>query len=84
MAQPGEVLASSAIADAAGDAPFGLERIDDAELKGFPGAVALFRVTRNGSGPLVNLRRRRGGYLKPERWWLLAGPKRPRDVTVTR
>jgi adenylate cyclase len=49
VAQPGEVLASSAVADAAGDSRFGFEHIEDAELKGLPGTVPLFRVTRNGS-----------------------------------
>lgn len=29
---------------------FGFERIQDAELKGLPGAVALFRVTRTRTG----------------------------------
>jgi class 3 adenylate cyclase len=49
VAEPGEVLASEAVAEAAGHAPFGFERIEDAELKGLPGPVTLFRVTRNGS-----------------------------------
>jgi adenylate cyclase len=47
VAGPGEVLASEAVAEAAGDAAFGFERIEDAELKGLPGPVALFRVTRS-------------------------------------
>jgi adenylate cyclase len=51
VASPGEVLASEAVAEAAGDAPFGFERIEDAELKGLPGPIALFRVTRTGSAP---------------------------------
>ncbi len=46
---PGEVLASEAVAEAVGDAPFGFERIHDADLKGLPGPFALFRVTRAGS-----------------------------------
>jgi adenylate cyclase len=46
VADPGDVLASEAVAEAAGDAGFGFERIQDAELKGLPGPVALFRVTR--------------------------------------
>jgi len=47
-AGPGEVLASEAVAEAAGDGTFGFERIQDAMLKGLPGPVALFRVTRTG------------------------------------
>ena len=50
-AAPGEVLASDFVAEAAGDAPFGFKRIEDADLKGLPGPVALFRVTRVGSVP---------------------------------
>jgi adenylate cyclase len=49
VAGPGEVLASEEVAEAAGEATFGFERIEDAELKGLPGPVALFRVTRTGS-----------------------------------
>jgi adenylate cyclase len=49
VAGPGEVLASEAVADAAGGASFGFERIEDAELKGLPGPIALFRVTRTAS-----------------------------------
>ena len=45
-AGPGEVLASEAVAETARSSPFGFERIDDAELKGLPDPVALFRVTR--------------------------------------
>jgi adenylate cyclase len=45
-AGPGEVLASKAVAEAASSSPFGFERIDDAQLKGLPDPVALFRVTR--------------------------------------
>ena len=48
-AGPGEVLASGSVAEAARDAAFGFERIEDAELKGLPDPVALFRVTRTGS-----------------------------------
>jgi adenylate cyclase len=53
VAGPGEVLASEAVAEAAlsGDAAFGFERVEDAELKGLAGPVALFRVTRTGSAP---------------------------------
>jgi class 3 adenylate cyclase len=48
VAGPGEVLASEDVAEAARDAALGFERIEDAELKGLPGPVALFRVTRTG------------------------------------
>jgi adenylate cyclase len=48
VAGPGEVLASQAVADVAGDGTFGFERMQDAELKGLPGPIALFRVTRTG------------------------------------
>jgi adenylate cyclase len=48
-AAPGEVLASDVVADAAGDAPFGFERIGDADLKGVPGPITLYRVTRAAS-----------------------------------
>jgi adenylate cyclase len=50
-AAPGIVLASEVVAEAAGDAPLRFERVDDADLKGVPGPVALFRVTRAGSVP---------------------------------
>jgi class 3 adenylate cyclase len=46
VAAAGEVLASEVVAAATGDASFGFERIDDAELKGLPSPVPLFRVTR--------------------------------------
>jgi adenylate cyclase len=46
-ASPGEVLTSEAVAQTAGDG-FGFERVDDAELKGVPEPVALFRVRRTG------------------------------------
>jgi adenylate cyclase len=46
-AGPGEVLASEAVAEAASSSPFGFERIEDAQLKGLPDPVALFRVTRS-------------------------------------
>jgi adenylate cyclase len=49
VAKPGNVLASETVAEAARDAPFGFERISEAELKGIPGRVTLFRVTRTGS-----------------------------------
>ena len=48
-AAPGEVLASDVVAEAAGEAPFGFERIDDADLKGLPGPIPLYRVRRAGS-----------------------------------
>jgi adenylate cyclase len=47
-AGPGEVLASEAVVETAGNGAFGFERIEDAELKGLPDPVALFRVTRTG------------------------------------
>jgi len=37
---------SEAVVEAAGDGAFGFERIEDVELKGLPGPIALFRVTR--------------------------------------
>jgi len=46
VAQPGEVLASEAVAEASDEATFGFERIADADLKGLPGPVPIFRVTR--------------------------------------
>jgi adenylate cyclase len=53
VAGPGEVLASEAVAEAAlsGDAAIRFERVEDAELKGLAGPVALFRVTRTGPAP---------------------------------
>jgi adenylate cyclase len=45
-AAPGEVLVSDVVAEAVGGASFGFERIDDADLKGVPGPVALYRVIR--------------------------------------
>jgi class 3 adenylate cyclase/DNA-binding transcriptional MerR regulator len=50
VASSGEVLVSQAVAEAAGDAAFGFERLEDAEFKGLTGSVPLFRVTRAG-GP---------------------------------
>lgn len=51
MAGPGEVLASRAVVQQAGDgdAPYWFEQIEDADLKGAPDSVALFRVTRSRS-----------------------------------
>ncbi len=51
VAGPGEVLASEAVADTVRDGAFGFERIEDAQLKGLPGPIALFRATRTGSAP---------------------------------
>jgi class 3 adenylate cyclase len=48
VASSGEVLVSQTVAEAAGDAAFGFERIEDAEFKGLTGSVPLFRVTRAG------------------------------------
>jgi len=48
VADPGEVLASQAVVEGADDATFGFERIEDADLKGLPGPITLFRVTRTG------------------------------------
>jgi adenylate cyclase len=50
VARPGEVLASEAVVEATrpDDATFGFERIEDAEIKGLPGPIPLFRVTRAG------------------------------------
>jgi adenylate cyclase len=45
-AAPGEILVSDIVAEAVGDASFGFERMDDADLKGVPGPVALYRVIR--------------------------------------
>jgi adenylate cyclase len=47
-AGPGDVLASEAVVEASRDGRFGFERMQDAELKGLPGPVALLRVTRTG------------------------------------
>jgi adenylate cyclase len=44
VAGPGEVLASDAIVHAVEDGAFRFERVEDAELKGVPGPVPLFRV----------------------------------------
>jgi adenylate cyclase len=45
-AGPGEVLASEAVAEAAGYGGFAFERIREADLKGLPEPVPLYRVTR--------------------------------------
>jgi adenylate cyclase len=47
-AGPGEVLTSEAVVVAANSATFRFERIEDAQLKGLPEPVALFRATRDG------------------------------------
>jgi adenylate cyclase len=44
-AGPGEVLASEAVAAAAGDGGFAFERLRDGDLKGLPEPVPLYRVT---------------------------------------
>ena len=51
VAEPGEVLTSEAVveATASAEATFGFERIEDTELEGLPGPVALFRATRTES-----------------------------------
>jgi adenylate cyclase len=48
VAQPGEVLASDAVASEAQDGSYGFEPLEDANLKGIPEPVPLFRVTRSG------------------------------------
>ena len=45
-ADPGEVLASEAVAHAAHDGAFLFERVNDVELKGLPEPTPLFRVAR--------------------------------------
>jgi adenylate cyclase len=47
VAQPGEVLASDAVASEAQDGSYGFEPLEDANLKGIPEPVPLFRVTRS-------------------------------------
>ena len=51
VAGPGEVLTTETVveATAAAEATFGFERIEDTELEGLPGPVALFRATRTES-----------------------------------
>ena len=44
-AGPGEVLASEAVAESAGDGGFAFERLREANLKGLPDPVPLYRVT---------------------------------------
>jgi class 3 adenylate cyclase len=46
VAQPGEVLASDAVAGAALDGSYGFEPLEDANIKGVPEPVPLFLVTR--------------------------------------
>jgi adenylate cyclase len=50
VARPGEVLASEAVVEATRDGTFEFERIRDAELKGLPGPIALYRVDRGVDG----------------------------------
>jgi adenylate cyclase len=45
-AGPGEVFVSEAVVEAVGERTFEFERMKDAELKGLPGPIALFRVER--------------------------------------
>lgn len=45
-ASPGEVLASLAVVEGIADGRFAFEAVGDAELKGLPEPVALFRVSR--------------------------------------
>ncbi len=47
VAEPGEVLASDAVAEAAHDGSYGFEPLEVAYLKGIPEPVPLFRVTRS-------------------------------------
>ena len=48
VARPGEVLASRAVVEQAGDGDaYWFEQIEDADLKGVPGSVPLFRVARS-------------------------------------
>ncbi len=47
VAQAGEVLATDAVAGAAGDGSYRFEPLEDARLKGIPEPVPLFRVTRS-------------------------------------
>jgi adenylate cyclase len=49
VAGPGEVLTTGAVEEAADDGRFWFERMEDAELKGLPGPITLFRVTRGGA-----------------------------------
>jgi class 3 adenylate cyclase len=46
-ARPGEILASEAVVQAADHGTFRFERTRDAALKGLPGPIALFRVSRH-------------------------------------
>jgi adenylate cyclase len=47
MAQPGEVLATHAVADAANEPSFRFEPLEEANLKGIVEPVPLFRVSRS-------------------------------------
>ena len=46
VAEPGEVLASETVEEAVSVASFGFQPIGETDLKGLPGPVPLFRVTR--------------------------------------
>jgi adenylate cyclase len=46
-AGPGEVLASEAVVHSSDDPSFAFERTDEVELRGLPGAITLFRVSRS-------------------------------------
>ena len=45
----GEVLASEAVVEVAGNGAFGFERVDDAHLDGIPDRVTLYRVRRQAA-----------------------------------
>jgi adenylate cyclase len=49
VAGPGDVLASPAVVEAADNARFGFERLDQTELEGLPSPIALFRATRTST-----------------------------------
>ena len=51
VAQAGEVLASDAVAAAARNGSYGFEPLENANLKGIPEPVPLFRVTRTVQPP---------------------------------
>ncbi|MGH8953252.1 MAG: adenylate/guanylate cyclase domain-containing protein [Acidimicrobiia bacterium] len=52
VAGPGEVLASEAVAGSVESPSIGFKRIEVVDLKGLPGPIALFRVTRNDENEL--------------------------------
>jgi len=51
VAQPGEVLATDAVVDAADDGAYRFEPLEEAHLKGIPEPVPLFRGTRSEAPP---------------------------------